>query len=69
MKTIKLNSSILWVICVALPFNMLAQAREIPITTSSSEALKFFKDGRDKSGGNTIYRQNLDTAISLADKV
>ena len=102
MKTNKLNSTILWVICIALPFNLLAQVNEIPITTSSSEALKFFKDGRGKSedfkmaeaaslfdkaiqkdpnfaraylyraqsgGGNTIYMQNLEKAISLADKV
>ncbi len=102
MKTNKLSSSVLWVICMALPFNLLAQVNEIPITTSSSEALKFFKEGRDKSedfknaeaaslfdkaiqkdpnfamaylyraqsgGGNTIYMQNLEKAIGLADKV
>ena len=75
---------------------------EIPITTSSKEALKFFIDGRDKfeniefvaaasffdktiqtdpnfamaylyrswsGGGSNIFRQNLDKAVSLIDKV
>ena len=75
---------------------------EIPITTSSKEALKFFIDGRDKfenvgfisaaslfdkaiqadtnfamaylyrsrsGGGPEIFRQNLDKAVSLIDKV
>jgi tetratricopeptide (TPR) repeat protein len=101
MKTLKYGFFIL-VIFMIVPFNLLAQNKEIPVTTSSKEALKLFLDGRNKyenieflaaipffekaiqidanfalaylyraqsGGGNTIFRQNLDKAVALANKV
>jgi len=92
------------IICILpISFNcMLAQKEEIPITTSSEEALKLFLEGREKwenieiaaaallfdqaiqkdpefamaylyrsqsGGGFNIFRQNLEKAVSLVDKV
>jgi tetratricopeptide (TPR) repeat protein len=83
-------------------FNLTAQVKEIPVTTSSKEALDFFLNGRDKfenmetvaasslfdkaiekdpsfalaylyrgqsGGGFNVFKQNLDKAVSLTDKV
>ena len=102
MKTLKCQSIFLWIIFFILPINLFAQSKEIPTTTSSKEALKYFQEGRDKNedqelvpaaalldkaikadpafakaylyraisgGGDDIFRQNLDKALSLADKV
>jgi tetratricopeptide (TPR) repeat protein len=102
MKTVKCTTIIVWIMFFVLPINLLAQVKEIPITTSSKEALNFFKSGRDKieniefvsasalfekaiqkdpgfamayllrsqsGGGYSVFRKNLDKAISLVDKV
>lgn len=47
MKTLKYGLFIL-VVFMIVPITLLAQNKEIPITTSSKEALKYFMDGRDK---------------------
>ena len=49
MKTIKCKSIFLWIMVFVLPINLLAQINEIPTTTSSKEALKYFRQGRDKN--------------------
>lgn len=49
MKTVKCTSIIVWILFFVLPINLLAQGKEIPVTTSSKEALKYFLEGRDKS--------------------
>ena len=103
MKTAKCASIILWIMFFVLPVNLLAQVKEIPVTTSSEEALKFFLEGRDQAedlefvtaapifdkaiakdpdfamaylyrsmsgiGGSKVAQENMDKAISLADKV
>jgi tetratricopeptide (TPR) repeat protein len=48
MKTRRFVYYLFLILIFILPLNLLAQSKEIPITTSSSEALKFFMDGRDK---------------------
>jgi len=62
MKTIKYCITIM-IILLIVPINLLAQDKEIPITTSSKEALNFFLMGRDKL-------ENFETtaAASLFDK-
>ncbi len=89
-------------IFLMLPLAQAAFAKDIPITTSSKEALQLFMNGREKlanletsqaanlfdqaiqkdpnfalaylyrsmsGGGFNVSRQNLDKAVSLADKV
>jgi tetratricopeptide (TPR) repeat protein len=101
MKTLK-YSLIILVVFMIVSKNLQAQTKEIPVTTSSKEALKLFSDGRDKfeniefvaaiplfeksikidpnfalaylyraqsGGGNTVFRQNLNKAVALANKV
>lgn len=102
MKTLKYHLyAFLFVVCL-VSFNLTAQVKEIPVTTSSKEALNFFLAGRDKienmetvaasslfdkaiekdpsfalaylyrgqsGGGFNVFKQNLDKAVSLADKV
>ena len=102
MKTIKYQIySLLLIVCL-VSYDLTAQVKEIPVTTSSKEALNFFLTGRDKienqeivaaaalfdkaiekdpsfaiaylyraqsGGGYNIFRQNIDKAVSLADKV
>jgi len=102
MKTIKYHLyAFLFIVCL-VSFNLAAQVKEIPVTTSSKEALNFFLTGRDKfenqeivaasslfdkaiekdpsfalaylyhaqsGGGFKVFRENLDKAVSLADKV
>ena len=46
-----------------LPFNLLAQVKEIPTTTSSKEAFKYFLEGRDKNED-----QELVAAAALFEK-
>lgn len=48
MKTLRFVLSIVLFVLCALPFQLGAQNREIPITTSSKEALDYFLKGRDK---------------------
>ena len=47
MKTLKLTFCILWVVFI-VPLNVVAQNKDVPITTSSKEALNLFIKGRDK---------------------
>ena len=47
MKTLKYALFIL-VVFLIVPLNLQAQPKEVPVTTSSKDALKFFLDGRDK---------------------
>jgi len=47
MKTLKLIFCILWVSCI-VPVHLVAQNKEVPVTTSSKEAKDFFLKGRDK---------------------
>lgn len=101
MKTLKFTIYIL-LISIIVPFNLVAQNQEVPVTTSSKEALDLFMKGRDQQenienvaatalfeqaiqkdpnfaraylylaqsgGGFNVYRQNLDKAVSLLDKV
>jgi tetratricopeptide (TPR) repeat protein len=63
MRTIKRNLYILGIILMAVPLNLSAQVKEIPITTSSREALKFFLDGRTKAEDIEVV-----SAASLFDK-
>lgn len=102
MKTGRFVSIVLWIMFFVLPINLLAQGKEIPITTSSKEALKYFTQGRDlaediefitaapffdkaiakdpgfamaylyrsmSGGGAKVAQENMDKAVSLADKV
>lgn len=48
MKTLRFVYYLLLILIFILPLDLFAQSKEIPITTSSKEALKFFMDGRDK---------------------
>lgn len=54
---------LLWIMFVLLPFNLLAQVKEVPITTSSKEALKYFLEGRDKNEDSELV-----AAAALFDK-
>jgi len=102
MKTRKIGPYIVWIIFLVFTLNTMAQVKEVPITTSSKEALEYFILGRDNSekgevdsaallfdkaiqkdpdfamaylwrswsgGGYNVWRQNLDKAVSLVDKV
>jgi tetratricopeptide (TPR) repeat protein len=66
MKTVKCASIILWILFFVLPVNLFAQGKEIPITTSSKEALKYFIEGRDKIEDIEFITaaSNFDKAIS-----
>lgn len=102
MKTLKYNFYALLFIACLTSYDLIGQVKEVPVTTSSKEALNFFLSGRDKfenqeiaaaaslfdkaiekdpsfaiaylyraesGGGYNVFRQNLDKAVSLADKV
>jgi tetratricopeptide (TPR) repeat protein len=102
MKTRKIGPYFVWIIFLVFTLNTLAQVKEVPITTSSKEALNLFLSGRDKlenieffeaaplfdkaiqldpnfalaylyrassGGGYNVFRQNLDKAVSISDKV
>jgi tetratricopeptide (TPR) repeat protein len=62
MKTLKYGLIIL-VVFMIVPINLRAQSKEIPVTTSSKEALKLFLDGRAKFDDNEFV-----AAASLFDK-
>jgi tetratricopeptide (TPR) repeat protein len=101
MKTIKVGLFVLTGF-ILVPLNILAQVKEMPVTTSSREALNLYLSGRDKQdvadndaalllfekaiqkdpdfamaylsraycgGGYNVFRQNLDKAVSLINKV
>jgi tetratricopeptide (TPR) repeat protein len=63
MKKLKNGLLSLLTVSLILPLNSLGQVKEIPVTTSSKEALKYFLDGRDKF-------ENIEfvAAASLFDK-
>ncbi|MGE5393437.1 MAG: tetratricopeptide repeat protein [Candidatus Saccharibacteria bacterium] len=65
MKTLRLVFSIALLVLSALPFQLWAQNKEIPITTSSKEALDYFLQGRDKLENfeNTAAAQLFEKAI------
>ena len=42
MKTHKIDPYIVWIILLILTSNAMAQVKEVPITTSSKEALQYF---------------------------
>jgi tetratricopeptide (TPR) repeat protein len=102
MKPLKNYLYFLLTIVFLVPFDLAGQVKEIPVTTSSKEALDLFIKGRDKhenqelvqaaslfdqaiqkdpsfalaylyrsisGGGYNVMRQNIDKAVSLADKV
>jgi tetratricopeptide (TPR) repeat protein len=102
MKTVKKILYVFLSVFLIVPQYLAAQDTEVPITTSSKEALNFFLTGRDKfenqeiaeaaslfdkaiqadpsfaiayvyrsesGGGYNVFRQNLDKAVSLIDKV
>ena len=48
MKTIKNYLSVFLSIFLIVPLNLAAQVKEVPVTTSSKDALKLFESGRDK---------------------
>jgi Tfp pilus assembly protein PilF len=62
MKTLKYGLFIL-VVFMIVPINLQAQSKEIPVTASSKDALKYFLDGRDKFDNNEFI-----AAASLFDK-
>ena len=63
MKIVKCISIFSWIMFFVLPINLLAQDKEIPTTTSSKDALKYFLEGRDKNED-----QDLVAAAALFDK-
>ena len=64
MKTLKYGLFIL-VVFMIVPINLQAQSKEIPVTASSKDALKYFLDGRDKFDNNEFIAAALlfDKAI------
>src|ERR1035437_1278892 len=62
MKTFKISLFLL-VVYTIVPINLLAQSKEVPVTSSSKEALSLFLDGRAKSDDNEFV-----AAASLFDK-
>lgn len=63
MKTLKYHLyAFLFILCL-IPYDLAAQVKEIPVTTTSKDALNFFLSGRDKF-------ENLETvpAASFFDK-
>lgn len=102
MKTIRYHFYALLIFACSVSYSLTAQNKEVPVTTSSRDALNFFLTGREKfenqetavaaslfdkaiekdpsfaiayvyraesGGGFNVFRQNLDKAVSLADKV
>jgi tetratricopeptide (TPR) repeat protein len=102
MKTFKKCLFVVLAFVFIVPFDLLAQVKDVPVTTASKDAMSLFLAGRDKfenlelvaaatlfdkaiekdpdfalaylyrsqsGGGYNIYRQNLDKAVALSDKV
>jgi tetratricopeptide (TPR) repeat protein len=63
MKTLKNYLYVFLTFVLIAPLDLFAQAREVPVTTSSKEALSFFLAGRDK-----IENLEFTSAASLFDK-
>lgn len=65
MKTLRFAFSIVLFVLCALPFQLWAQDKEIPITTTSKKALDYFLQGRNKLENfeNTVAAQLFDQAI------
>jgi tetratricopeptide (TPR) repeat protein len=65
MKTLRFAFSIVLFVLCALPFQLWAQDKEIPITTTSNKALDYFLQGRDKfeKFENAAAAQLFDQAI------
>lgn len=68
MKTLRFAFSMVLVVLLTLPVLIWAQNKEIPLTTSSKEALDYFLKGRDKLENfeNTVVANLFEQAI-LAD--
>jgi tetratricopeptide (TPR) repeat protein len=66
MKTLRFVFSLVLFVLCALPSQLRAQNKEIPITTSSNEALDYFLKGRDKLENfqNTAAALLFDQAIA-----
>lgn len=66
MKTLRFAFSIVLFVLCAFPSQLWAQNKEIPITTSSKEALDYFLQGRDKLENfeNTAAVQLFEKAIA-----
>lgn len=66
MKTLRFVFIIVLFVLCALPFQLWAQNKEIPVTTSSKEALDYFLQGRDKLENfeNTVAANLFDKAIA-----
>ena len=62
MKTHKYFYAFLFIACLA-SYDLTAQVNDVPITTSSKEAMKFFLEGREK-----FENQEIAAANSLFDK-
>lgn len=102
MKTSKKCLYVVLALVFMVPVDLLAQAKEVPVTTVSKDALSLFLAGRDKfenlelaaaatlfdqaiqkdpdfalaylyraqsGGGYKVYRQNLEKAVALSEKV
>jgi tetratricopeptide (TPR) repeat protein len=102
MKTFKKCLYVVLTLVFILPAELFAQVKEVPVTTSSKDALSLFLAGRDKfenlelsaastlfdqaiqkdpdfalaylyrsqsGGGYNVYRQNLEKAVALSEKV
>jgi tetratricopeptide (TPR) repeat protein len=63
MKTFNKCLYAIFAVVLFIPYDLIAQVKEIPITSSSEEALSFFKSGRDK-----IENLELQAAVPLFDK-
>ncbi len=63
MKTRKIGPYLVWIIFLVFTLNTMAQVKEVPITTSSKEALQYFILGKDK-----LYYGESESAASLFDK-
>jgi tetratricopeptide (TPR) repeat protein len=72
MKTIKNYLSVFLSIFLIVPLNLAAQVKEVPVTTSSKDALKLFESGRDKfedmqfHAASTLFDQAIQQDPSFA---
>jgi tetratricopeptide (TPR) repeat protein len=67
MKTRKIGPYIVWIIFLVFTLDTLAQVKEVPITTSSKEALNLFLSGREKLENIEFFEAAplFDKAIQL----
>ena len=72
MKTQKYVTSVLFAVLLIIPFNLLAQENEMPITTSSKEALQLFLAGLEKyerfefTAGFELFKDAIQKDPNLA---